>query len=176
MHAAQSQPPVAIVVSRYNERVTGVMCAGAVEAYRNAGGDPAMLGIIDAAGSFELTGICLHAARSGLYAGVVALGCIIQGQTRHDEHLAAAVAQGLTGVTLATGVPVAFGVLTVRDTGQAEARAGGDKGNKGAEAMTALLESVGAVRAIEMASRIGRPGLVHALSSVRTDKTASSSS
>jgi 6,7-dimethyl-8-ribityllumazine synthase len=172
MKTPSSLPPIAIVVSRYNERVTGALCRGATETYLEAGGEPGLLATIDAPGAFELTGLCLHAARSGLYAGVVALGCIVRGDTRHDRYLAAAVAQGLTGVTLATGIPVAFGVLTVEKAEQAEARAGGSKGNKGCEAMSALLASIGAMRAIEAASRVGQPGLVYALDHQRADKTA----
>ena len=84
----------------------------------------------------------MAAADSGRFAGVVALGCIIKGETRHDEYLAHAVTQGLANISLVTGVPVGLGVLTVNNAHQARDRAGGRMGNKGAECMEALLNSI----------------------------------
>jgi 6,7-dimethyl-8-ribityllumazine synthase len=89
-------------------------------------------------------------ASSGRYDGVIALGCLIRGETRHDRYIAEAVAHGLIGVTVQTGVPVAFGVLTVDHAKQAKARAGGTKGNKGGEAAAALLETILVKRSIAM--------------------------
>lgn len=163
-------PPVAIVVSRYNDAVTSALLKGAVAAYERAGGDAADLGTIDAPGAFELTAICAACARSGLYEGVVALGCVIAGQTRHDRYINQAVAQGITNITLETGVPVAFGLLTVETEAQAKARAGGDKGNKGADAMVAVLETIAAIKAIDEAAAASG-GLTHRLSSRPHDKT-----
>ncbi|MCB9846584.1 MAG: 6,7-dimethyl-8-ribityllumazine synthase [Phycisphaeraceae bacterium] len=155
-----SPPPVALVVSRYHGLVTERLCEGARRVYASQNRDESTLGIIDAPGAFELTALCLHAARSGLYAGIVALGCIVRGETNHDRVLADAVAQGLTAVTLQTGVPVALGVLTVDNDAQALARAGGDQGNKGEEAMNALLDTLRACRAIDAAARAGTPSPV----------------
>ena len=73
--------------------------------------------------------------------GVVTLGCIIKGETTHDRVLADAVAKGLIDVMMTTGKPVSLGVLTVENVAQAQARAGGDQGNKGAEAMLAMIET-----------------------------------
>lgn len=164
-------PAIAIVVSRYNDAITSALLDGAVEAYARAGGDPARLARIDAPGAFELTAICAAAARCGAFDGVVALGCVIAGQTRHDRYINTAVSEGLTQVTLETGVPVAFGLLTVETEAQARARAGGDKGNKGADAMVAILETVAALVAIGEAGE-NAAGLVYRLSSTPHDKAA----
>jgi 6,7-dimethyl-8-ribityllumazine synthase len=103
--------------------------------------------VIEAPGSYELPALSLAAAARG-YDGVVALGCIIKGETIHDEVIAHAVAKGLIDVTMTTGVPVALGVLTVKTPRQAKERAGGKHGNKGQEAMTALLDTIRAVENI----------------------------
>lgn len=140
--------PLAIVVSRYNATITDELLFAAAEEYAAAGGSADDLVVIDAPGSFELPALCLHAARSGEFAGVLALGCIIKGDTSHDQYIAHAVAQGLVNITISTGIPVAFGVLTTDTVEQATARAGGNKGNKGQEAMAALIETVYSVQSL----------------------------
>lgn len=141
-------PPVAVVVAQYNASVTHALRDGAIAAYTQAGGDPGSLLRIEAPGAFELPVLCAEAAKSGRCAGVVALGCLIEGETSHAHHIGSAVASGLVQVGLQTGVPVTFGVLTVETAEQAIARAGGGEGNKGAEAMHALLETLAATGAI----------------------------
>lgn len=136
---------IALVVSRYNAAVTDALREGALRAYAARGGDPSTVLIAPAPGAYELTAVCLAAAERPEIAGVVALGCIVQGETIHDEVLAHAVAKGLTDVTLKTGKPVGFGVLTVRDAEQARARAGGEHGNKGEDAMHALLDAIATI-------------------------------
>ncbi|MBL8990500.1 MAG: 6,7-dimethyl-8-ribityllumazine synthase, partial [Phycisphaerae bacterium] len=121
---------------------------GAIDAFAAAGGDPDALTLVDAPGSFELLALCGAAARSGRFDGVVALGCIVKGQTRHDEYLAAAVTTGLGLLAAQTGVPIGLGVLTVNSQRQALERAGGAVGNKGAEAMGAVLLTLDAMRAL----------------------------
>ena len=92
--------------------------------------------------------VCRAQAVRGDFDAVVALGCIISGETDHDRHIASAVATGLTMITVDTSVPVAFGVLTCRTLEQALARAGGDRGNKGAEAMAAAIETARTLRGL----------------------------
>jgi 6,7-dimethyl-8-ribityllumazine synthase len=138
--------PVAIVVSRYNESITGAMLRGAIDAYAQRGGDPAALSIVEAPGAYEL--IALAKAACERHKAVVCLGCVIKGETPHDEHISRAVAVGLADLTIATGIPVAFGVLTTLNTEQARSRADGNKGNKGAEAMHAALDAADAVGAL----------------------------
>jgi 6,7-dimethyl-8-ribityllumazine synthase len=138
-HSTINLPPVAVVVSRYNATITDALLAGAIEEYLAAGGDRVHLDVLDAPGTFELVTIADAAAASNRYAGVVCLGCIVKGQTRHDEVLAHAVAQGLVNCSLKHQTPITLGVLTVNNNNQARARAGGKLGNKGSEAMEALL-------------------------------------
>lgn len=156
MTSPSSIPPIAIVVSRYNDSITRRLERGAAEAFKRAGGADPSLGVIEASGAYELVALSDAAARSGLYRGVCALGCIVKGQTRHDEYLAHAIAGGLVQVTIERQVPVVFGVLTVDTMEQAIARAGGDanvtsEGNKGAEAMDALLETLAGIEQIDRA-------------------------
>lgn len=139
---APSLPPVAIVVSRFNGQITQNLLDGAVGEYERLGGKPADLLIAEAPGAYELPALSLAAAKTGRFRGVVALGCLVRGQTRHDRHIAEAVSHGLVDVTIQTGVPVTFGVLTTKTVDQATARAGGKKGNKGADAMAAVLETI----------------------------------
>lgn len=143
--SSSSLAPVAIVISRYNASITDALLAGAVGAYVRAGGKERALTVVDAPGSYELVALSHAAASVRGVAGVVALGCIIKGETIHDEVIAHAVAQGLAMVMVQTGKPVALGVLTVNTPEQAQARAGGEKGNKGAEAMEALLATLSAM-------------------------------
>jgi 6,7-dimethyl-8-ribityllumazine synthase len=144
-HHTRGKPAVAVVVSRYNGTVTGRLLEGARRAFsRRAGG---RLTVIEVPGSFELPVVCRAAARTGCYDGVLALGCVIKGETIHDEVIAHAVAGALAQVSIETGVPVSLGVLTVRNTRQAMDRAGGRFGNKGEQAMEALLDAITGVRA-----------------------------
>ncbi|MEL7474217.1 MAG: 6,7-dimethyl-8-ribityllumazine synthase [Planctomycetota bacterium] len=131
---------VAVVVSRYNATITRPLLEGARQAWAERGGDPADLTVIGVPGAYELTAGAAIVARTERIDGVCALGCIIKGDTDHDVHIAQAVANGLNDVTLQTGVPCAFGVLTTNTPEQARDRVGGAKGNKGFEAMQALID------------------------------------
>jgi 6,7-dimethyl-8-ribityllumazine synthase len=163
-------PPVAIVVSRYNDSITSSLRDAAIEAYTERYGAGGPLAVIDAPGAFELPAIASAAIQSGLYAGVVCLGCVIKGETTHDAHLNSAVAEALASLSVAAGLPVAFGVLTCQNADQARARAGGAKGNKGREAMTAVLQSLDAIRAIEDAADAERPAFEFTLDRAPSDK------
>lgn len=143
-HQPDIPPQVAIIVSRYNTSVTDRLLEGALACYEAAGGAPDTVVVIEAPGAFELPALALAAARTGRFQGALALGCVIRGETSHDRYISQAVATGLVQVSLETGVPAAFGVLTVDSPEQAEARAGGAKGNKGEEAMQALLHTIAA--------------------------------
>ncbi len=130
---------IALVVSRYNSDVTDRLLEGARDAFISAGGRPDRLVVLDAPGSWELPILARAAAHSRRFDAVVALGCIIRGETAHDQHLARAVCDGLMRVSIDSAVPVTLGVLTVESEKQALARAGGAEGNKGAEALHAAL-------------------------------------
>lgn len=169
--ASTQLPPVAIIVSRYNETITSALLEGARSTYLATGGIAERLGVIEAPGAFELPVLANAAAQSGLYRGVVALGCIIKGQTRHDEYIAGAIAHAIVDIGVRTGVPVAFGVLTTENTEQAKARAGGDKGNKGAEAMIALLETLHGLKSIGEAADTHTPGIACRIRTPARDKS-----
>lgn len=160
-------PPVCIVASRYNARITDAMTRDAERIYVQRGGDADALGVIDAAGTFELPALCGAAARSGLYRGVLAIGCVVRGETEHDRYIASAVSTALAELSAMTGAPIAFGVLTVNTPDQAIERAN----TKGAEAMHALLDTVAGIDALSEARRDNHPGVRFALAP-STDKTA----
>lgn len=138
---------VAVVISRYHQEITRALAAGARRAFLAAGGSEDDLVELSAPGAFELPSICSALANDGRLDAVVALGCVVTGETRHDHYIASAVAHGLVQIGVDTGVPVAFGVLTVANIEQAQARAGGAKGNKGEEAMIAAIDAVLAIHA-----------------------------
>ena len=128
-----------IVVSSYHGRITTALLEGAREGFTEAGGVMDDLVVIESPGAFELTTIAATLADRSDIDGVVALGCVITGETRHDRYICQAVAEGLTHVGINTRKPVAFGVLTCQVMEQAMDRSGGDKGNKGREAMHAAV-------------------------------------
>lgn len=132
-------PRICVIASRYNESITGALLAGAVKVHRERyGTDPV---VADAPGAFELSVLAATAATSREFDAIVCLGCVIRGDTDHDRYICDAVARGLTEISIGTGVPVAFGVLTVDNIKQAKERAGGRHGNKGEEAMVAAIEA-----------------------------------
>jgi 6,7-dimethyl-8-ribityllumazine synthase len=130
----------AIVVSRFNELVTDRLLAGAracLEAHGVADSDLVVYGV---PGAWELPLAADRILRTGGVDGVVALGCVIRGDTPHFDYVAGGATNGLLRVSLDHGVPVAFGLLTTEDTSQAMARAGGKAGNKGWDAALTVLE------------------------------------
>ena len=136
----------AIIVSRFNEVVTDRLLAGARACFSDHGFGDTDITLYSVPGAWELPIAALHAARAG-FAGVVAVGCVIRGDTPHFDYVAGGATEGLLRVSVETGVPIAFGVLTTEDLDQALDRAGGKSGNKGYEA---------AATAPEMADLIGR--------------------
>jgi 6,7-dimethyl-8-ribityllumazine synthase len=140
---------VAIVVSQYHSNVTQRLLDGALEAARARG---AKADVILSPGAFELGILSLEAARSGRYAGVAALGCVIRGDTSHYDYVCSECARGVLRAGLETGVPVAFGVLTTNTPEQAFARAGGTAGNKGFEAVETALDTAAALTAVRATS------------------------
>lgn len=130
-----------IVVSRWNDQVTNALYEGARSTLLKAGVKSENIIRYDVPGSFELPLGAQFAldSRDDL-TGVICLGCVVQGETRHFEFINHAVAQGVTRVSLDYSKPVIFGVLTPDTMEQALARAGGKLGNKGEEAAVAALE------------------------------------
>lgn len=129
----------ALVVSTYHDFVTDRLQNGAIETLTAAGVPPAAITVVRVPGAFEIPIAAQHAAESGQFAAVICLGCLIKGETPHFDFIASAVAQGLTAAAAATGVPMAFGVLTTTSVEEALARAGDGPGNKGREAAGAAI-------------------------------------
>jgi 6,7-dimethyl-8-ribityllumazine synthase len=134
---------IAIVAARFNDLVVSSLLQGATRAWLEHGGEPADLAIVRVPGAFELPVTARKLAGSGRFDAVVALGCVIRGDTPHFEYVAGECAHGLQLASLETGVPVAFGVLTVETLEQALERAATAAGNKGGEAMESALEMAG---------------------------------
>ena len=131
---------VGIVVSNFNDFVTDRLLAGAVAALKAAGVTEGDITAIRVPGAFEIPLAAQHAAESGRFDALVCLGCVIRGETAHFEYISSAVSQGLATAATATGVPMAFGVLTTNSAEEALARAGEGPSNKGHEAAVAALE------------------------------------
>ena len=134
---------VAIVAARFNDFIVASLLKGAVEAWRERGGSDSQLLVARVPGAFELPVVARKLAASRRYDALVALGCVIRGDTPHFDYVAGECARGLTLVSLETGVPIAFGVLTVNTAEQALERAATTGANKGAEAMLTALEMAG---------------------------------
>ncbi|HZI91750.1 MAG TPA: 6,7-dimethyl-8-ribityllumazine synthase [Thermoleophilaceae bacterium] len=126
----------AIAVARFYEDLAERLVEGAVKVFENAG---AGVEIHDVPGAFELPAAAKYCAESGRYSGVACLGAVIRGETDHYDYVCSEAARGIARVTLDTGVPCSFGVLTVDDMDQALARSGGGKRHSGEDAAEAVL-------------------------------------
>jgi len=130
---------LAFVVSRYNQFVTDRLEAGGRARAREAGMADADIQTFHVPGAFELPQAAERIAESGEWQAIVCLGCLIKGETPHFDFIAQSVADGITRAAQATGVPMAFGVLTTNTADEALARAGEGESNKGREATEAAL-------------------------------------
>ncbi len=139
---------LAIVVSRFNDFVTGRLLEGARKAAAALGVAEDAVHVVWAPGCFELPLLAKALAGSGRYDAVVCLGAVIRGETAHFEYVAGQAAAGVQRAALDTGVPCVFGVLTTDTAEQALARAGGVKGNKGHEAVATAVEMANLLRAL----------------------------
>ncbi len=130
----------AILASRWNPRITDTLVAGARKAFADHGVAEAAIDIVRVPGAWELPVAAARIAAAGKHVAVVALGCVVRGDTRHYEQVADGCAQGLMRVSLDHGLPVCNGVLAVEDHADAEKRAGGSHGNKGEETALVAIE------------------------------------
>jgi 6,7-dimethyl-8-ribityllumazine synthase len=131
---------VCVVVARWNGFITQKLLEGALSTLRESGLAEADVTTAWVPGSFEVPTAARWAAESGRFDAVVCLGCVIRGETAHFEYVAGGAAEGILKVSLDTGVPVVFGVLTVENVEQAMARTGGKDGHKGEEAARTAIE------------------------------------
>jgi 6,7-dimethyl-8-ribityllumazine synthase len=137
-------PRYAIALARFYDELADRLLAGAQRTFAEAGAGEA--DVVEVPGAFELPPAALYLAQSGRYAGVACLGAVIRGETSHYDHVCAEAARGIQDVQLRTGVPCAFGVLTVDTMEQALARSGTGKRDSGAHAARAVL-ALSAIRA-----------------------------
>lgn len=132
-----------VIVARFNEFIGGKLLSGALDGLKRHGALEEEVEIAWVPGAFEIPLVAKKMAKSGKYDAVICLGAVIRGATSHYEYVSGEVTKGIASVTLETGVPVIFGVLTTENIEQAIERAGTKAGNKGYDA---------AVTAIEMAN------------------------
>ncbi len=139
----------AIVVSRFNSFITERLLEGAVDCIVRHGGKKEDITVVKTPGAFELPLVSKKLAESGKFDAIIALGAVIRGETPHFDYVAAEVSKGIANVSLGTGVPVIFGVLTTDTVEQAIDRAGTKAGNKGWEAALAAIEVANLLGEIE---------------------------
>ena len=132
----------AIIASRWNPRIVDALIDGARRAFADHGVAETAVDLLRVPGAWEIPLAAEKLALTDRYAAIVALGCVVRGETRHYEHVADGCASGLQRVALDHGVPVLNGVLAVERHEDAQARAGGAHGNKGEEVALAALEIV----------------------------------
>ena len=133
---------IGIVVSEWNDNITMDLLAGAVETLQQYGVRQENILIKTVPGSFELIFGCAQMAKSGLVDGIIAIGCVIRGDTPHFEYISSGVTNGLSELNCTNDVPIIFGVLTTNNLQQAEERAGGILGNKGNEYAATVIKMV----------------------------------
>ncbi|MDL2315798.1 6,7-dimethyl-8-ribityllumazine synthase [Desulfovibrio sp. OttesenSCG-928-A18] len=133
---------IALVASRFNDIIVDRLIGGAVDYLSRHGLERENMTIVRIPGAFELPLVCQKLAQNGRYDGIVALGAVIRGATPHFDFVANEAAKGLAQVSLASGVPIGFGLLTTENIEQAVERAGSKAGNKGVDAAAAMLETI----------------------------------
>ena len=133
---------IPIVAARFNDAVVSRLLDGALDTLARHGLSRDETLVVRVPGAFELPLTARWIARSAGTDAVIALGAVIRGDTPHFDHVCAEAARGIQAASIDTGIPVIFGVLTCDDRAQADARAGGEHGNKGGEAALAALEMV----------------------------------
>ena len=141
----------ALVSSRWNDFLTARLVEGALDALERLGADGGAVEHFRVPGSFEIPLAALKAAQSGRFDAVVCLGTVIRGQTPHFEYVAGEVTKGIAHVSLQTGVPVLYGIVTADTLEQAIDRAGVKAGNKGFEAAMSAVEMVNLYKAVQSA-------------------------
>ena len=130
---------IAVVVSEYNDNITGKLCKAAVQTLLAGGIKDEDIHVVKVPGAWELIFATQLMIKKPSCRGAIALGAVIKGETTHDQHLNRAVSMGLMQLSLEHNKPVALGLLTVNSLEQAIQRSGGNVGNKGEEAANALL-------------------------------------
>ena len=139
----------AIVVARFNSFITERLLAGALDALARHGVESSAIEIVKVPGSWEMPVVAIEIARQKRHDGLICLGAVIRGDTPHFDYVAGEAAKGLGQVSMQTGVPVAFGVLTTNTLEQAIDRAGAKAGNKGYDAAITAIEMANVMRLVK---------------------------
>ena len=137
-----------IIISRFNEFIGSKLLSGAIDELTRHGVNEENITVVWAPGAFEIPLVAQKVAKSGKYDAIITLGAIIKGSTAHFDYVCAELSKGIAHVSLETGVPVLFGVLTTDNLEQAIERAGTKAGNKGSDAAKAAIEMVNLVKLI----------------------------
>ena len=135
-----------IIVGRFNEFIGGKLLEGALDALKRHGVDEEDVSVAWVPGSFEIPLIAQKMASSGKYDAVICLGAVIKGSTDHYDYVCAEVSKGIAQVSLNSGIPVMFGVLTTDNIEQAIERAGTKAGNKGYDVAVSAIEMVNLIK------------------------------
>lgn len=147
---------IGIAVSRWNNEITSALLEGAKETLLESGVKEENIKVAYVPGAFELPVASKMLLQTESFDGIIALGCVIKGETSHNEYINTAVANGLTQLALVSGKPCTFGLLTPNDMQQAIDRSGGKHGNKGHEAAATVLEMISLKKSLtEPSSKIG---------------------
>ena len=147
--SAEKPIRVGIIASRFNEFITGKLLEGALDGLRRHDIPEEQISVAWVPGAFEIPLIAKKMAGSGKYDAVICVGAVIRGSTTHYDYVCSEVSKGIAAVSLETGVPVLFGVLTTENIEQAIERAGTKAGNKGYECALGAIEMVNLIRGLE---------------------------
>jgi len=139
---------VGLLVSRFNSFVSDRLVEGAIDALLRHGGEKDDINVVRVPGAFEIPPTAKQMAESGRYDAIVCLGAVIRGATPHFEYVSAEVSKGVASVSIDSGIPVTFGVLTTDTIEQAIERAGSKAGNKGFDAAVAAVEMANLYKAL----------------------------
>ncbi len=133
---------IGIVLSRFNQFITDKLLEGALDALNKLGAEEEDISIFKVPGSFEIPVVVKHLVKSNKFDGIICLGTLIRGDTPHFDFLSAEVTKGLAQISIESGVPIAFGILTVDTIEQGIERAGTKSGNKGWDAALSVVEMI----------------------------------
>lgn len=137
-----------IIVSRFNEFISSKLLSGAIDELTRHDVKEENITVVWAPGAFEIPILAKRVAKSGTYNAVIALGAVIKGSTSHYDYVCAEVSKGIAQISLETGIPVIFGVLTTENIEQAIERAGTKSGNKGSDAAKSAIEMVNLIKSL----------------------------
>ena len=137
-----------IVIARFNDFIGSKLLEGAVDTLKRHGVKDENIDVVKVPGAFEIPVIAQKLAQSKKYNAIIALGAVIKGSTPHFDYVSAEVSKGIAQVSLQTGIPVAFGVLTTDNIEQAIERAGTKAGNKGADAAKTAIEMANLIKGL----------------------------